>query len=170
MENWTKLYSFEEIQKKIAIYTQKLNEQKKGEELVLVVVLKGAVCFAVDLMRNLQDPVSMQFIKVSSYEGLSQKDLKVESLGNLNIENKHVLIVEDICDTGKTLSFIYASLKRQKPKTLRTICLLNNLKNRQTDFTPDDVLFELNGEFVVGYGLDLYEHYRGLKDLFVIKK
>lgn len=131
--------------------------------LIAIGVLKGAWVFMADLVRRLTCPVYCDFIKVSSYKGK-------ESMGKINllleegisVFQKHVLVVEDIVDTGLTLNFLKEYLLAKNPKSLKFCCLLDKPKRRRVDFTPDYVGFEIEDKFVVGYGLDCDEKYRNL--------
>jgi hypoxanthine phosphoribosyltransferase len=139
---------------------------------LLVCVLKGGVMFLSDLSRALSIPHELDFMAISSYGGT-----RVESSGvvriimdlNANIENRHVLIVEDIIDTGQTLNYMLETLKARNPSSLKICALLNKQERREVEITLDYVGFDIPNEFVVGYGLDFDELYRNLPYIGVLK-
>lgn len=159
------LYSQEQIQMRIKELASELNNFYKGEEVIAVCVLKGAVVFAVDLAKNLQMPVKMEFIRLSSYGSSTTTSGKVNAvdikLPDLN--GKNVLIIEDIVDTGLTAKFltdfIYINFH---VKTLKFCSLLDKKITRKVDIEPDYYCFEVDNKFVVGYGLDYEGYYRNL--------
>jgi hypoxanthine phosphoribosyltransferase len=136
-------------------------------ELHLVAVLKGAFVFLADLTRALSDPVSLDFIAVSSYARGATSSGQVRLLKDLDtsIEGRDVLIIEDIVDTGLTLAYLQRILRARAPKRLRTACLLSKPSRRQVDVPVDYVGFEIDDHFVVGYGLDYDGRYRNLPDI-----
>jgi hypoxanthine phosphoribosyltransferase len=139
---------------------------------LLVCVLKGGVIFLSDLSRALSIPHELDFMAISSYGGK-----RVESSGvvriimdlNANIEGRHVLIVEDIIDTGQTLNYMVETLKTRNPASLKICALLNKSERREVDVKLDYVGFDIPNEFVVGYGLDYDELYRNLPYIGVLK-
>jgi len=159
--NIKKLFSEEDLTKKIAELGQQLNDFYKDEELYIICVLKGSVMFTVDLVKHLKMPVKMEFIRLSSYGSNFNSSGKVNavdiSLPDLN--EKNVLIVEDIIDTGLTAKFLVDFLNCNfKTKSTKFCSLLDKKIKRQTDITPDYYGFETGDVFLVGYGLD-YEGY-----------
>lgn len=136
----------------------------------LVGVLKGAFIFLADLMRALGGPVSCDFIAVSSYAGTHSTG-QVQILKDLDrpIEGRHVVIVEDIVDTGLTLSYLQDVLRTRAPKSLRTACLLSKPSRRKVDVPVDYIGFTIDDRFVVGYGLDVDEQYRNLPFIGVVQ-
>jgi hypoxanthine phosphoribosyltransferase len=162
------MISENEIKARILEMSKGFNE--KYEELVLVMIMKGSICFVADLLRHLHVKVSIEYVHSSSYRGTTARgDLETGGMGNFNIEGKNVLIVDDIFDSGLTMDTIYKELLKQNPKTLESLVLLNKKAERKTDYEPDHSAFEIENEFVVGYGLDYEEHYRGLPGIFVIE-
>ncbi len=142
-----------------------------GQDLILVGVLKGAIMFMVDLARHIDAPVELDFMAVSSYGASTTTSGIVRILKDLdtNIEGRHVLIVEDIVDTGLTLRYIYENLQTREPASLRICALLNKQKARKADVRLDYVGFEIPDRFVVGYGLDYAELYRNLPFIGVLR-
>ena len=166
LENVKVLVDSETLQKRINEIAEQISADFNGEDIVMVCVLKGAVYFAIDLSKKIKNnDVIMDFVKVSSY-GINQR----ESTGTINfkldisenIENKNVIIVEDIIDSGTTLDYLYNYLKQKNPKSLK-ICVLLDKKERRVKPVPVDYSgFEIDNQFVLGYGLDYDEKYRNL--------
>lgn len=160
------LFSEEQIQNKIKELAEDMNTFYKGEEVYVICVLKGAVLFAVDLIRHLDMPVKMEFIRLSSYGSGTTSSGKVNavdiSLPDLN--GKNVLIIEDIVDTGLTAKFLLDFMDCNfKTKSTKFCSLLDKKVTRKTDIEPDYYGFEIDDKFVVGYGLDYNGYYRNLR-------
>ena len=136
----------------------------------LIGVLKGAFIFLADLMREVGGDVSCDFIAVSSYAGTKSTG-EVQILKDLDssIEGRHVVIVEDIVDTGLTLAYLQNALRARAPKSVRTVCLLSKPSRRKVDVPVDYIGFTIDDRFVVGYGLDYNEQYRNLPFIGVIQ-
>lgn len=167
MENTLKvLFTEEEIQTRIKEIAEELNTLYNGEEIIVICVLKGAVLFAIDLVKNLKMPLQMEFIKLSSYGHGTTSSGKVHavdiSLPNLN--NKNVLIIEDIVDTGLTAKFLVDFINNNfKTKSTKFCSLLDKKIFRATDIEPDFYGFEVDDKFLVGYGLDDEGYCRNLR-------
>lgn len=166
MENIKVLIDENTLNKRISEIADEISNQYKGEEIILIGVLKGAVYFAVDLSKKIKDvSVIMDFVKVSSY-GIGARetsgiiDFKLDI--SQNIENKNVIIVEDIIDSGTTLKFLYEYLKSKNPKSLEICVLLDKPERRVHQIEVDYTGFEIENKFVVGFGLDADEKYRNL--------
>ncbi len=160
------------IQKRIAELGEQISRDYQGQDLLLVCILKGGVMFLTDLMRHLTIPHSIDFMAISSYGGgRTQSSGVVRILMDLNasIENRHVLIVEDIIDTGRTLQYITENLETRDPASLKICTLLNKQSRREVPIHVDYVGFNIPNEFVVGYGLDYGELYRNLPYIGVLK-
>ncbi len=160
------LFTEEQIQKRVKEIADELNELYKGEEIYAVCVLKGAVMFAVDLVKNLHIPLKLEFIRLSSYNGGTKSSGRVNavdiSLPDLN--DKNVLIIEDIVDTGLTAKFLLDFIKTNfHTKSTKFCSLLDKKITRKTDIEPDYYGFDIDDKFVVGYGLDDDGYYRNLK-------
>ena len=164
------LLTREEIKKKVAQLADAVSRDYRGKDLLLVCVLKGAVVFLSDFMRSLEIPAEIDFMAVSSYGEASYSSGVVRILKDLehNIDGKDVLIVEDIIDTGLTLSYLRDNLLSRSPASLRVVTLLDKPDRRITQIKPDYCGFCIPNEFVVGYGLDYQEKYRNLPDLCVL--
>jgi hypoxanthine phosphoribosyltransferase len=159
------LLSSEQIQERIAALARAIEHDHAGaDRLHLVCVLKGAFVFLADLARALRVPCTLDFLAVSSYAAGTTTTGEVRLLKDLDIalDGRHVVIVEDIIDTGLTLTYLLEILKARGPKTLRTVCLLSKPSRRKVNVPVDYVGFEIDDRFVIGYGLDYAEQYRGL--------
>lgn len=141
-----------------------------GEEIHLVCVLKGGFVFMSDLVRHMSPRVTLDFIAVSSYAKGTKSSGEVRMLKDLDsgLEGRHVIIVEDIVDTGLTLRYLQDILRARSPKSLRTACLLSKPSRRQVDVQVDYIGFTIEDRFVVGYGLDYAEKYRNLDYIAVL--
>lgn len=158
------------IQERIQAVSELLNTDYAGKEVVLIMVMKGSVCLVADLMRHIHVPCTLECVQASSYgmHGTKAGALTVTGVDALDLTNKHVLLVDDIFDTGNTLKTIASRIQEKKPATLKTLVLLCKKVQRAMSFVPDYVLFELDNLFVVGYGLDYKGHYRGLPGIYVL--
>jgi hypoxanthine phosphoribosyltransferase len=138
----------------------------------LVSVLKGAFMFLADLVRAMPSEVTLDFMALSSYGNRLTTSGEVRLLKDLDagLEDRDVVIVEDIVDTGLTLAYLQEILRARSPRSLRTACLLNKPSRRQTDVAVDYVGFTIDDEFVVGYGLDSRERYRNLPYIAVVNE
>jgi hypoxanthine phosphoribosyltransferase len=143
-----------------------------ADEIHLVGVLKGGFMFMADLVRAMSARVTLDFIAVSSYQRSTRSSGEVRLLKDLDsgLEGRHVIIVEDIVDTGLTLTYLQDILRARSPKTLRTACLLSKPSRRQVEVRVEYIGFTIEDKFVVGYGLDYAEKYRNLKDIAVLNE
>ena len=141
-----------------------------GEDIHLVGVLKGAFVFMADLVRAMTPRVSLDFIAVSSYVKSTKSSGEVRLLKDLDfgLQGRHVIIVEDIVDTGLTLTYLQDILRARSPRTLRTACLLSKPSRRQVEVAVEYIGFTIEDRFVVGYGLDYAERYRNLSHIAVL--
>lgn len=160
------------LQSKVKELGAKITEDYKGKDLLLVCVLKGAVIFVSDLMRNIDLPLDIDFMAISSYGSNTQSSGVVRILKDLNtsIEGRHLLIVEDIIDSGLTLSYLVDNLKSRKPATVNICTILDKPDRRKTNLDIKYTGFQVPDEFVVGYGLDYAEKYRNLPYIAVLKE
>lgn len=166
------LLSREQIERRVEEMAAAISEDFKGRPLLLIGVLKGAVVFLSDLMRQLQGPVEIDFIAVSSYGASTASSGVVRILKDLerDIEGQDVLIVEDIVDTGLTLNYLRENLLQRGPRSLKVATLLDKPDRRRVDINPDYCGFIIPDLFVVGYGLDFNEGYRHLADICIISQ
>ena len=166
------LLSEEQIQKRVAELGRQITEDYKGKEIVLVGVLKGAIVFFTDLARYIEGDVKMDFISCSSYGSSTVSSGVVRILKDLDrpVEGKHVIVVEDIVDTGTTLSYLLENLQSRKAASVRLCSLLNKPDRRKVDVYVDYEGFVIPDEFVIGYGLDYDEKYRQLPYIGILKE
>ncbi|MBT9135188.1 MAG: Hypoxanthine phosphoribosyltransferase [Firmicutes bacterium] len=159
----------EEIAARVAAMGRQISADYAGKELLLVVVLRGAAVFAADLCRHLTTQTVLDFISVSSYGSATSTSGVVRFLKDLeeSVEGRHVLIVEDIVDTGLTLNYLLENLRTRKPASLVSCTLLDKPSRRRVDIQPDYLGFTIDDLFVVGYGLDFDQYYRNLPDICV---
>jgi hypoxanthine phosphoribosyltransferase len=158
------LFSEQEIQDKIREMAKAIDEDYRGQELLLVGVLKGAVMVMADLARALETPVSMEFMAVSSYGSATSSSGVVRILKDLDreITDKHVLVVEDIIDSGLTLNWLLRNMRSRGPASVEVCALLRKPEAAKVDVPIRYAGFDIPNEFVVGYGLDYAERYRDL--------
>lgn len=161
-----------QLEDKIAELAAQIYRDYANKNPVLIGILTGAIVFMADLIRALPMDLSVDFISVSSYEDATTHSGRVRVLKDCShdIRGRHVLIVEDIVDTGLTLQHLVRILQDRQPASLRMCCLLDKPSRRQTDVTADYLGFEVPDEFVVGYGLDYAEKYRNLPYVGVLKE
>lgn len=166
------LISSDQIKQRIIEIAKELDSIYAGEELTIVMVMKGAFCLTADLMRSLRTPVLIEYIKASSYGhlGKSKGDLTVVGLEALDLKSKNVLLVDDIYDSGVTISYIVAKLQEKLPRTLKTLVLLSKNVKREVTYVPDYSLFFIEDAFVIGFGLDYKERFRELPGVYVHKE
>jgi hypoxanthine phosphoribosyltransferase len=166
------LISAEQIRTRTRELGQQISRDYQGQDLLLVCVLKGAISFLADLMREITVPHAIDFLAISSYGASTESSGVVRILKDLdtNIAGRNVLIVEDIIDTGRTLSYITQMLRTRGPKSLRICSLLSKPSRREIEILVDYIGFEIPNKFVIGYGLDFGEIYRSLPYIGVLKK
>lgn len=156
--------SEEKITSRIAQMGEEISKTYKEEPVCLICILKGSVFFTVELAKHITSPVEMEFMSVSSYgSGLTSTGVvKITKDLDVSIEGKNVLVVEDIIDSGRTLSYLLENLKTRNPKSLRLCTLLDKPERRVVNVDVDYVGFSIPDEFVIGYGLDFDQRYRNL--------
>ncbi len=162
------LISPEAIADKIHQTAATIDAEYEGRPLVLIMVLKGSVCVVSDLMRALNTPFTLEYIKASSYgqNGTTPGELYLDGFDRLDLEGKDVLVVDDIFDTGRTMAGVLSKLESKKPRSLKSLVLLVKDVPHKVDMLPDYVLFTIPNRFVIGYGLDYKEYYRGLPGIY----
>lgn len=165
------LISAEDVQKRVQELGQQLKEDYQGKDLLVLGILKGSVIFLADLIRAIDLPLQVDFMAVSSYGKSTNSSGVVRILKDLDtdINGKHVLIVEDIVDTGLTLSYLVDILLSREPASLKICTFLDKPSRRVSNVAPDYNGFEIPDDFVVGYGLDYAEKYRNLNYIGVIE-
>ncbi|HKM02292.1 MAG: hypoxanthine phosphoribosyltransferase [Tissierellia bacterium] len=161
-----------DLQAKVAEIGAKVTEDYRGKELLIVCVLKGAVIFVSDLIRKIDLPLDIDFMAISSYGDNTKSSGVVRILKDLNmsIEGKHVLIVEDIIDSGLTLAYLVENLRSRGPASVEICTILDKKERRTTSLDIKYIGFQVPDEFVVGYGLDYAEKYRNLPYIAVLKE
>lgn len=165
------LISEEEIQQRVAALAEQISgDYNDGKELVLIGVLKGSFIFLADLSRALTIPRTIEFIAVSSYGSGSRSSGAVRLVMDVrgNIEGKHVLVVEDIVDTGHTLKYLIGMLESHRPASVKTCALVRKAERAEVDVDVDYLGFDIGDEWVVGYGLDYAEQNRTLPYIGVV--
>ena len=166
------LVSEEQLRAKVTELGARISRDYAGRQLLLVSILKGSVVFMADLMRAITIPCSIDFMVVSSYGGANTTStglVKIVKDLDQDLSGKDLLIVEDILDTGITLSHLVPMLKLRNPASVRLCTILSKPSRRKADIEPDYLGFEVPDEFVVGYGLDYDEKYRNLPYVGVLK-
>jgi hypoxanthine phosphoribosyltransferase len=166
------LVSADELQRRVAELGEEISRDYAGRSLLLVGVLKGAVFFLSDLMRYIESPVEVDFMAVASYGSATDSSGVVRILKDLDvaIEDRDVLIVEDIVDSGLTLQYLMRNLGSRNPRTLEVCALLTKPERRKVDLPTRYVGFEIPNRFVVGYGLDFDERHRNLPFVAVLER
>jgi len=141
------------------------------EEITVVSIINGAILFTADLLREIPNPIRLDCIRISSYRNDTKSHGQPKLLQSLTLDitNRHVLLIDDILDTGKTFSAVAGMLGKLNPASLRTCVLLDKRGRREVDFEADFVGFQIPDKFVVGYGLDFAERYRNLPCIGVLK-
>lgn len=166
------MISQDEIAAKVQELGARISQDYAGEEILVVGILKGAAIFMSDLVRSISSPVAFDFMAVSSYGASTESSGVVRIIKDLDqsIEGRHVLIVEDVVDTGLTLNYLVENLRSRNPASLKLCSLLDKPSRRKVEVKADYLGFEIPDEFVVGYGLDYAERFRNLPYIAVLKK
>lgn len=165
------LYTKEELADIVARLGKRISDDYKDKNLFMVAALKGAVVFMADLMRAIEVPCAIDFLSVSSYGKGTTTSGEVRVLKDLDstLEGRDLLVVEDILDSGVTLSFLLKNLSARNPRSIRLCTLLDKPERRRVPITPDYVGTQVPDKFIVGYGLDYAEKYRNLPYIGVLK-
>ncbi len=165
------MLSEQEVERRIAEIANRINEDYAGKELHIIGVLKGSVMFMCELAKRITVPVTMDFMSVSSYGNDTKSSGVVKIVKDLDqpLEGKHVLVVEDIIDSGRTLSYLLRILGERKPASLHLCTLLDKPERRVVEVDVDYTCFNVPDEFVVGYGLDYSQRYRNLPFIGVVE-
>lgn len=169
-ERVTTLISEEKLKTRVQEIAREITEYYNGEEVKTVCVLKGAVMFMVDLVKNVELPVKFDFMDVSSYGNSTESSGSIKILKDLDdpIEGENILIVEDIIDSGRTLHYLIDYLKSKNPKSVKLCTLFDKPDRREFDVHVDWTGFDIPDEFIVGYGLDYAQRYRNLPYIGVL--
>lgn len=157
------LISERRIRRRVAELGREISEHYREKHLTVIFISNGAVVFAADLVRNIDLPIQIDSISVGSYKGTrSSGKVTIGKSVKVEIKNRHVLVVDDILDTGMTLKEVISNIEKYRPKDIRTCVLLDKASRRVIPIKADFVGFEITDVFVVGYGLDYNEYYRNL--------
>lgn len=164
-----RLYSKEMIAEQVRRLGQQISQDYLGQTLVLVVVLKGALLFAADLARQITVPLTIDFLRVSSYGDRTESSGTVTFKADLDmsLRDKHVIIVDDIIDSGRSMQALANHLQQQQPASLKSCVLIDKKNRRQVPITADYSGIEMDDGFIIGYGLDFDEHYRNLDAIYL---
>ena len=149
-----------------ASITKKYNAKSK---LTILCVLKGSFIFLADLVREIELDLSIEFIDISSYDGINRGELILNKDISFNVENKNILIVEDIVDSGNTINFIFEYVNKKKPKSVKIATLFFKPEAYNFNMKIDWIGFNISNEFIVGYGLDLNEIHRNKKSIYILE-
>ena len=166
------LLTEEQIKKRVKEMGEQLSKEYMDKRVILICILKGAAPFFTDLVREMDCQLEFEFMSISSY-GNSTKTSGIVRIAkdvDISLTDRHVLIVEDILDSGLTLKHLTQLLSSRNPASMKIACLLDKKERRECDITPDYCGFEIENEFVVGYGLDFAGYYRNLKYIGVLKE
>ncbi|MGL5938166.1 MAG: hypoxanthine phosphoribosyltransferase [Phocaeicola sp.] len=168
-KHFTPFISEEKIQMEVARVASEINRDLAGEEPLLISVLNGAFMFTADLMRNLTIPHEVSFVKMASYEGTESTGVIKEMIGlNEDIEGRSIVLVEDIVDTGFTMTYLLKNLKARNPKEIRIATLLLKPDKLKVDLDIDYVAMTIPNDFIVGYGLDYDGQGRNYREIYVV--
>lgn len=165
------LFSEEQLRERIAQLGKQISEDYKGKSILAVGILRGATIFYADLVRHISCDVQFDFMAVSSYGNTTVTTGAVRFLKDLDtsIEGRDVLIIEDIVDSGLTLTYLTEALRQRKPASIKVCCLLDKPSRRKSPMVPDYCGYTIPDEFVVGFGLDFAEKYRNLPYIGILK-
>ena len=170
MPELTLVLNEEEIQSKVEEIASRISSDYENRELVLLGVLNGAFIFLSDLIRKITIPCVVDFIGASSYGAatISSGNIRLTKEASINLEGKNVLIVEDIVDTGLTMTFLIDYLKSFNPESVKICAFIDKPERREVDISIDYPCFTIEDGFLVGYGLDYNEEYRGLREVYLL--
>ena len=166
------LVSKEELKERVIELAKKLDSDYEGKRPLMICILKGSVIFFSDLIREMKIPMEIDFMAISSYGASTRSSGEVRMVKDLDrsIENRHVVIVEDIVDSGYTLSYLKRMLMSRHPQSIKICALLDKFERREVPLEVDYKGFDIGNEFVIGYGLDYAEAYRNLPEICILKR
>lgn len=165
------LISKEKIAERVKEIGSQLSQEYRDKNPLMICILKGSVMFFSDLIRAMDIPLEIEFMAISSYDSSSKSsgEVKVVKDTDKSLENRYVILVEDIVDTGLTLSYLKHMLERRAPAALKICALLDKPERREVDIKADYLGFTIPNSFVIGYGLDYSQKYRNMPDICVLK-
>ena len=163
MENFKELISREQLEKRLFELAEQIDAYYQGKEIIALCVMRGSVYFAIELTLKMKTKMQLEFITLSSYEG-TESSGKINLVTDLreSIENKDILIIEDIIDTGRTMSYLLEYLKSKNPRSLKLCVLADKPSKREIEVPIDYIGFEVPNKFIVGYGFDIDNYYRNI--------
>lgn len=165
------LFTKEQLQKAAKKIAAKIDKDYKGKKPILIGLLKGCFPFFSDVFFNLKCEATLDFMTVSSYHGTESGKLNIVFNHKINIKNQHIIIVDDIIDTGKTMTKLVEVLKKEKPASIKVVCMLDkHLKNKNRQIQPDYYCFKIPNDYIIGYGFDYNDQYRNLPYVGILKK
>lgn len=170
LDSFEEIITQEEIADRIHELAKEIDVHYQGEEIALVMLMKGAICVASDLMRALETPSTLECVKASSYgaNGKKRGELTIHGLERVDVKDKHVLVVDDIYESGATLEGVVEKIAELNPKSIASCILLVKKVPHLTSLYPDFVGFEIEDRFVIGYGLDYKEYWRDLPSIYAV--
>jgi hypoxanthine phosphoribosyltransferase len=165
------LITEQQIRKRVKQLAVEIMKTYGDEEITVVSIINGAILFTADLLRQITNPVRLDCMRISSYGNATRSIGTPQLIHNLTLDvsNRHVLLIDDILDTGKTISLVASQISKLHPASIRTCMLLDKHGRREVEFNADFVGFQIPDKFVVGYGLDFAERYRNLPCIGVLK-
>ena len=165
------MFTQEELRSRVAELGASLTREYQGQEPILLCVMKGSLIFTADLMRSINLPCTLESISLSSYRAMATRpgEISMDAPFEVDVTGRDVIVIEDILDTGRTLSFLLKLLKAQNPASLKLVVLLDKPSRREAPVEADLVGFTIPDAFVVGYGLDFDQKYRNLPCIGVLK-
>jgi hypoxanthine phosphoribosyltransferase len=171
MDKITVMYSEEQIEARVREIAAEISRDYAGEEVHLICILKGSIFFTAELAKRISVPVTLDFMSVSSYGDGTESTGRIKIIKDLdeNIAGKNVIVIEDIIDSGRTLSFLMDMLSVRKPKSLKLCTLLNKPERRVVNINVDYIGFDIPDKFVVGYGMDYAQKYRALPYVGIVQ-
>lgn len=165
------MFTQEELRSRVAELGASLTQEYQGKEPILLCVMKGSLIFTADLMRNINLPCTLESINLSSYRAMATRpgEISMDGPFEVDVTGRDIIVIEDILDTGRTLSFLLKLLQAQNPASLKLVVLLDKPSRREAPVEADLVGFTIPDAFVVGYGLDFDQKYRNLPCIGVLK-
>lgn len=159
------------IKRRLAELGEQITHDYQGKELTIIAIINGAIIFAADLIRQIHTPLQLDCIRVASYhdEVIHGQEPEIIDRVRLDLKGHHVLLIDDVLDTGRTLSKIIHEIQKMQPATIKTCVLLDKQTPRRIQFQADYIGFDVPDEFVVGYGLDFAESYRQLPCIGILR-
>lgn len=165
------VYSTKQVEERIKELAAEINRQYEGEELVIICVLKGAFMFFSDLVKHITVRPRLDFVRIASYGNKTSSEERVYFTKDveLPLKDQHVLVVEDVVDTGRSMEFLYGQLNARGAKSIKLCALVDKFERRAVDIQVDFAGFPLDEGFIVGYGLDYAERYRELPEIRILE-